>query len=157
MGRFGYVKDENGELKRKYVSEEEHRENPEILYKVRAGYASYAIAHPGYIEEVKADLLEQMIETIRNLAKLDKFWEVTTLDDHWNNYKNGPMGEMHPMTKEEFIALQSQEMKDGGVFVGWEFNLPNFEGIYKRDEADELNKKLDDAFVELYGSEIVRV
>ena len=55
--RLGYIKDENGNLVRKFVREGE--ENiPEILFHVSALFGDYIWADEPFIEEAKAKMLD---------------------------------------------------------------------------------------------------
>lgn len=68
-------------------------------------YGNYAFTDKAHIQEVKDELLEGLIETIRELAKQDEFWIVKHLD--------------------EGNPLNAQAMADGHeTTVGWKITIP---------------------------------
>ena len=142
--RLGYIKNENGELVRKFVTEKEYEENDEILYHVGALFGDYGYADEEHMQEVKAALLEDMILKIRKLAELDSFWIVKTVDDMWNEFKNSISCEILKLSKEDWLELQRQEVKDGKGTVAWKLELPQMEQFLQRDEAEKFQKQLDE-------------
>ena len=142
--RLGYIKDENGKLVRKFVTEKEYEENDEILYPANAMFGGYDFADAKNMQEVKEALLEKMIRTIRELAELDSFWIVRTVDDMWNGFQNSVLSEMHKLSKEEWLEQQRQEVKDGKGTVAWKMELPQMVQWCKRDEAEKIQKKLEE-------------
>lgn len=139
--RFGYIKDENGNLVRKWVKDGEEGKDPDVLYQVAAQFGDYIWTDEGHMEDAKNALLEQMINTIRKLATMDAFWVMKTLDDFQNNAQNNPVREMQNLSVEKFIP---QEAKEGKCMLGWEIDFPQFEGYYKWDDAEKIRKQLDE-------------
>lgn len=71
-------------------------------------YGDYVRCEDNQIEEAKAELLEQMIDSIRVLAKKDEFWIVKRVDD--NEYTVGWKA-MFPQ------MAQNDSIKNDGVVV----------------------------------------
>lgn len=128
--RLGYVKDENGELIRKFIRDGE--DDSEVLYRVVADFGDYLWTDEEHMEEAKEALLEHLFDAIRNLAKNDRFWLVKIRSDFEKD------------EAESFgLYLVPQYAKEGKFTLGWRFHLPQMEDYYKRDEADEIQKQLD--------------
>lgn len=128
--RLGYIKDENGNFVRKFIKDGE--DDSEVLYHVVAEFGEFAWVDEGHIQEAKDILLERMIESIRELAKRDDFWIVKRPSDFENS------------ETESFGLFQiPPEAKEGKCTVGLKFHLPQMEGYYKRDKADEMQNQLD--------------
>ena len=139
--RLGYIKDENGNLVRKWIKNGEEGKDPAVLYQVASQFGDCTWTDDEHMEEAKKALLEQMIDTIRKLAKFDEFWIVKTLDDFKNDAKNHPVREMQGLSVEEFVP---QEAKEGKCTLARKIDFPQFQGYYKWDEAEKLRKQLSE-------------
>ena len=132
--RLGYVRDENGKLVRKFV-EEGQKNNPDILYHVGATFGDYTCVEEERIEEAKAELLDRMLDAIRELAKNDKFWIVKDLD-YWKEF-------CHP---DNMVDPVPKAIREGKISIAWKINFPHIEGYYNWEDADRLEKQLDSCF-----------
>lgn len=139
--RIGYIKDEDGKLVRKWVKEGEEGKDPAVLYQVASQFGDYTWTDEEHMKEAKKALLEQMINTIFNLATLDAFWIVKTLDDFKNDAQNNPVREIQNISVEKFIP---QEAKEGKCMLAWKIDFPQIQGYYKWDEAEKLRKQLSE-------------
>ena len=139
--RLGYIKNENGEYVRKWVKDGEEGKDPNVLYKVSSQFGDYVWTDDAHMDEAKDALLEQMISTLRNLAKINEFWLVKREDDFRRSAKDDPVREMQGLSVEEFIP---QEAKEGKCIVAWRIDFPHLEAYYKWDEAEKLRKQLDE-------------
>lgn len=132
--RIGYIKDENGKLVRKWVKEGEEGKDPDVLYQVTSQFGDYIWTDDEHMAEAKAALLEQMLDTIRELAKLDEFWIVKREVNFRHDAQDNPV-------VEEFVP---QEAKDGKCILAWKISFPQLDGYYKWDEAEKLSKQLQE-------------
>ena len=139
--RVGFVKDENGNLKHKLVAIGEEGKDPNILYQVGGPFGDDCWTDAEHMDEAKAAMLEKMIDTIRNLAKIDEFWIVKTEDDLWDEFKDSI--NLQKLSKEEWCALRAQEGIDGKCALGWKIEAPHLDGYYKWEEAEKLREKLE--------------
>ena len=145
--RLGYIKDENGKLVRKWVNEGEEGKDPEVLYQVTSQFGDYIWTDDEHMDEAKDVLLERMIDTIRNLAKLDEFWSVKREADFRHDAQDHPSLVMQPsLSVEDFVP---QEAKDGKCTVAWKIELPQFGGYYEWNEAEKIRKQLDECCAHL--------
>jgi hypothetical protein len=133
--RLGYIKDEYGNLVRKWIEEGQER-NPEFLFFVGATFGDYIWTDEKHIEEAKENLLEQMISALRELAKNDEFWIVQS-PSYWNNFSH----------QDNLVDPVPQEAKEGKSSVAWNIHLPQMAGYYPWDEAERLTKKIDECFI----------
>ena len=131
--RLGYIKDENGNLTRKWVKEGEDEKNPEVLFPVVAQFGDYIWTDEEHMQAAKATLLEDMIYTIRELAKNGKFWIVKGLSD-FESEENPLFAMEHEIP---------QQAKDGKSLVAWKLHLPQMEGCYPKEVADQIQKELE--------------
>ena len=138
--RLGYVKDDNGKLVRKWFREGD--DDSDFLFPVVAEFGDYLWTDDDRMEEAKEHLLEHLFNAIRNLAKDDRFWLVKRLSDFEKDE-----AEYSSATISLFPV--PQEAKAGKCTLGWRLHLPQMEGYYKRDEADEYQKRLDECLVNL--------
>ena len=144
--RLGFIKDENGNYIRKLVKDGEEGQDPNVLYKVSSQFGDYVWTDDANMDEAKDALLEQMISTLRKLAKIDEFWVVKREDDFRRSAKDDPVREVQGLSVEEFIP---QEAKEGKCIVAWRINFPWLEAYYKWEEAEKLRKQLDECVVHL--------
>jgi hypothetical protein len=79
MSKFKIVmaKDDDGNLVRKFVPEEEAQDCP-----VYAVYGDYLKVNKQEIQTAKNALLENLFDVIRTLSERDDFWIVKELDEH---------------------------------------------------------------------------
>ena len=142
---LGFEKTENGEFKKKWVKDEDLGKDPNVFHKVASELGDYVVAGPNGIEEAKELLLEKMINAIRSVAKMDEFWIVKTATDaDYEEYRNSVLYEFTRMTKEEWLANQPEELRNGGAAVGVKIGLPQFDGYYSWEEAKAIEEKLAD-------------
>ena len=123
--KLGYIKEENGNLIRKWVKEGEDEKNPEVLFPVVAQFGDYMWTDEEHMPAAKATLLEDMIFTIRELAKNDKFWIVKHAD------------------KIDPLSRPCGDLEDLRVCVAWKINFPQMEGCYTKETADQIQKELE--------------
>lgn len=141
--RLGFVKDENGNLVRKWVNIGEEND-PKYLFPVNPQFGGVAFVDKEHLEEAKAIMLEQIVDAIRQLAKRDEFWIVKTAESEWNDFIKSPLREMQPdMTREEFIS-HLHGLKDGKCSVGWKMELPQMEGYYPFEQREQIQKELNE-------------
>lgn len=138
--RVGYIKDESGKLVRKWVKAGEEGENPDVLYQVASQFGDYIWTDEEHMDEAKDALLEKMLNTIRNLAKLDAFWIVKTAENYRKDAQNSPLCVAQGISVEEYIP---QQAKEGKCTVALKLEFPQFNGFYKWNEAEKLRKQLD--------------
>ena len=141
--RIGYVKNEDGTLKRKWVQVGEEAKYPDVLFQVCSQFGDYIWTDEEHMDEAKDALLEQMINNIRKLAKVEQFWIVKKEDDFRHEAQDNPVREIRGESVEEFIP---QEAKDGKCTLGWKISCPQLDGYYKWDEAEKIQKQLDEIF-----------
>ena len=98
-------KDENGNHVRKFVPVEEAPE-PECHQ-----YGDYVKVKENQIQEAKDNLLEQLFDMLKELAKDDKFWIVKRASDFDNSILCRPAG-----------------FADDDVTVGYKIDLPQMYG-----------------------------
>lgn len=146
--RLGYIKDENGNLVRKFIKEDDLGKDPNVLYHVSAEFGDYLWADEEHMDETKSALLEKMFDKIRNAAKIDKFWIVKTADDMWDDFQNSVLSQMHNLSKEEWFELQTQELKDGKCTVACKISLPQLEGYHEWEEAENIRKQLGECYAQ---------
>lgn len=139
--RLGYIKDESGKFVPKLVKEGEQGKDPNILYKVSTQFGGYLWTDEEHMDEAKNALLEQMINTIRNLARLDRFWIIKGEDDFRRDAQDHPAREIQGLSVEELVP---QEAKEGKCTVALKFDLPQMDGYYQWDEAEKLREQLDE-------------
>ena len=135
--RLGYVKDDNGKLVRKWFREGD--DDSDFLFHVVAEFGDYLWTDDEHMEEAKDALLEKMFSKIRKLAKLDEFWIVKRLSDF-------ERAEAEAMSATGSLFPVPHEAKDGKCALSWRFHIPQMEGYYKRDEADQRQKQLEECF-----------
>ena len=143
--RLGYIKDESGNLVRKWVKDGDEGKDPNVLYHVASQFGDYTWTDDEHMKEAKDALLEQMINTIRKLAEMDEFWIVKRYDDFLNAAQDHPAREIAGLSVEVFIP---QEAKEGKCTLAWKINFPQFGGYYKWDEAEKIRNKLDECVVD---------
>ena len=143
--RLGYIKDENGKLVRKWIKEGEEGKDPNVLYQVHSQFGDYIWTDEEHMDEAKGAFLEQMINTIRQLAKIDQFWIVKREDDFRHDAQDHPAREIQGLSVEEFVP---QEAKDGKCTLGWKIGFPQLDGYYQWDEAEKLRNQLDEISAE---------
>lgn len=141
--RLGFVKDENGNLKRKLVAIGEEWKDPNVLYQVGGPFGDCYWTDAEHMDEAKAAMLEKMIDAIRNLAKIDAFWIVKTEDDLWDEFKDSSINQMRKLSKEEWCELRAQEGIDGKCALCWKIEAPQLDGYYKWEEAEKLREQLE--------------
>ena len=141
--RLGFVKDKNCKLIRKWVQDGEEGKDPNVLYQVDAMFGDYTWTDEEHMEEARDALLERMFTLIRNLAKMDEFWIVKTVDDMWNDFQNSILSDFHKLNREEWLGYQSQEAKDGKRTVGVKIEFPQMLGYHKWEDADKLRKQVE--------------
>lgn len=132
--RIGYIRNENGNLVRKLVEEGEEN-NPEILYYVGATLGDHTWVDEDHIDDAKAALLENMLRTIREIAKSDRFWIVQN-PDYWKAFS-------HP---DNLVDSVPKKAKEGKTSVAWKINFPQMGGYYAWEEAERIEKELDECF-----------
>ena len=114
--RLGYIKDENGKLVHKWIQEGDEGKDPDVLYHVTPQFGDFVFTDDEHMDEAKKAFLEQMFNTIKNLAKLDEFW----------------------LVKREADSAST----DAKCMLGWKISFPQLEGYYNWEEAEKINKKL---------------
>lgn len=115
-----FIPGENGNYVRKFMAEEEAAKNPDVRYQMEAVLGSYQLTDKEHIEKTKAVLLDQLIDSIKELAKNDAFWIVKEPSDLENN--------------------------DGKYSVGWKVSFPQFERLYTKDEEKQIKNMLSACF-----------
>lgn len=115
-----FIPGENGNYVSKFMAEEEAAKNPDVRYQMEAVLGSYQLTDKEHIENTKAVLLDQLIDSIKELAKNDAFWIVKEQSDHENN--------------------------DGEYSVGWKVSFPQFERLYTKDEEKQIKNMLSACF-----------
>lgn len=75
--RVAMVKDENGNLVRKFVPCDDGQSEPAV-YSV---YGDYLKTDKDHIQEAKTALLENLFDVLRDLSEQDDFWIVKALDE----------------------------------------------------------------------------
>lgn len=139
----GFEKTQNGEYKKKLVKTEDVGKDPDVFYKVASELGDYVVAKANGIEEAKELLLENMLNAIRSVAKMDEFWIVKRITDaDYDAYRNSPLYQFQPKTKEEWISDQPEELRNGGATVAIKIGLPQFDGYYSWEEAKSIEEKL---------------
>lgn len=134
--KLGYIKDENGKLVPKWVKEGEEK-NPDVLFHVAAQFGDYTVTDEEHMVEAKEALLEQMFNTIRKLATKDEFWIVKKPSD-FENEKNPLLALGHDAP---------QWAKEGKILIAWKIGFPSLEGYYTYDDAEKIQKQLDECCV----------
>ena len=139
--RLGYIKDKNGKLVRKWVKDGEEGKDPNVLYQIESMFGDWIWTDDAHLDEAKACLLEQMIGTIREIAKLDDFWIVKREEDIRRDAEDDPARMMQGVSVEEFIP---QEAREGKCILAWKIDFPQFAGYYSWSQAEKLKKQLQE-------------
>ena len=139
--RIGYIYDGNGTFERKWIQPGDEGKDPKVLYKTTSVFGDYIWSDEEHINDAKNVLLEQLLDTIRSLAKLDEFWIVKREDDYRLDAKDNPLREVQGLSVEEFIPQEAKERK---CTIGWKIDIPQLECLYPWDESQEIEKKMQE-------------
>ena len=138
--RIAETKQEDGTYKRVMVKDGDEGKDPNVLYQVTKEIADFAWAESGNIERVKEEMLERMIDKLRQASKIDEFWKIKTEEDFRKHAKTHPFRVMRGMSVEELVP---QAAKDGKVCIICEMQMP-FCDRYRWEDFSRIQEQLNE-------------